>query len=75
MRSLMIWPASAGCSFAPVLDLFRPEVRNLPSRYLVRVACCFLQYLHVPWAGVPVQVTPRSVGRLANAPQVVHSHL
>eukprot|EP00972_Heterocapsa_arctica_P022401 3293876-Heterocapsa_arctica.AAC.1 len=68
-ESLRICPLSAGGSATPGLSLFLPEISSLPSRYLESVVCCFLQYLQVPYAGVPVQAAPRSVGRLAKAPQ------
>eukprot|EP00972_Heterocapsa_arctica_P113021 16434953-Heterocapsa_arctica.AAC.1 len=75
MRSLIICPGSTGCSITPDLGLFRPAVNGLPSRWSESLAKSLLQYLHVPGAGHPVQVTPRSVGRLASFPQVVQSHL
>ena len=70
-----MYPCTTGRSTPPGRFLFLPELISISCWNLVSLACCFLQYLHVPWAGVPVQVTPKSFGRFANAPQVVHSHL
>ena len=75
MRRLRTCPWTTGWTLSPVLGLFLPDVRGLPASWFVSVVRFIFQYLHVPCAGVPVQAVPRSVGRLANFPQVVHSHL
>ena len=68
-------PGSGGWSGNPILVLFLPAMRSLWCLKATSLEFCFFQYLHVPLAGVPVHVSPKSFGRFAKAPQVVQSHL
>eukprot|EP00972_Heterocapsa_arctica_P089061 13134492-Heterocapsa_arctica.AAC.1 len=75
LMSRRICPASAGASAIPDMLLFLSEVIASARWKRERRPCCILQNLHVPWAGAPAHIFPRSFGRFANAPHLMQNHL